>query len=142
LSTENELVRNILLATLSSLAKLEREKISQRTKAGLERARAEGKILGRPKFSDGDRDKLVVALETGDSWHAVSAKTRIPYSTVKKHARALGFQPPQRLGNRNPPATGQLRTNGSRLPTLREVLALQRVSQNDGSKKQSLSAKG
>jgi DNA invertase Pin-like site-specific DNA recombinase len=39
LSTENELVRNILLATLASLAKLEREKISQRTKAGLERAR-------------------------------------------------------------------------------------------------------
>ena len=44
LSTENELVRNILLATLSSLAKLEREKISQRTKAGLERARARGKV--------------------------------------------------------------------------------------------------
>ena len=40
LSTDNELVRNILLATLASLAKLEREKISQRTKAGLERARA------------------------------------------------------------------------------------------------------
>ena len=35
LSTDNELVRNILLATLASLAKLEREKISQRTKAGL-----------------------------------------------------------------------------------------------------------
>ena len=48
LSTENELVRNILLATLSSLAKLEREKISQRTKAGLERGRASGKVLGRP----------------------------------------------------------------------------------------------
>jgi len=32
LSTENELVRNILLATLASLAKLGREKISQRTK--------------------------------------------------------------------------------------------------------------
>jgi DNA invertase Pin-like site-specific DNA recombinase len=43
LSTENELVRNILLATLSSLAKLEREKISRRTKAGVERARAMGK---------------------------------------------------------------------------------------------------
>jgi len=57
LSTENELVRNILLATLASLAKLEREKISQRTKAGLERARAKGKVLGRPKFSNVDRDK-------------------------------------------------------------------------------------
>jgi Resolvase, N terminal domain len=31
LSTDNELVRNILLATLASLAKLEREKISRRT---------------------------------------------------------------------------------------------------------------
>jgi DNA invertase Pin-like site-specific DNA recombinase len=93
LSTENELVRNILLATLASLAKLEREKISQRTKAGLERARAKGKVLGRPKFSDGDRDKLIAALETHDSWHVVSRKTRIPYSTVKKHARALGYEP-------------------------------------------------
>jgi len=93
LSTENELVRNILLATLASLAKLEREKISQRTKAGLERARARGKVLGRPRFSDGDRSKLVAALQTGDSWHAVSRKTRIPYSTVKKHARKLGYEP-------------------------------------------------
>ena len=36
LSTENELVRNVLLAVLASLAKLEREKISQRMKTGLE----------------------------------------------------------------------------------------------------------
>jgi DNA invertase Pin-like site-specific DNA recombinase len=93
LSTENELVRNILLATLSSLAKVEREKISQRTKAGLERAREKGRVLGRPKFSDGDRDKLIAALKTNDSWHTVSRKTRIPYSTVKKHARALGYNP-------------------------------------------------
>jgi DNA invertase Pin-like site-specific DNA recombinase len=97
LSTENELVRNILLATLSSLAKLEREKISQRTKAGLERARANGKVLGRPKFSDGDREKLIAALRAGDSWHAVSIATKIPYSTVKKHARALGYT--ARAGN-------------------------------------------
>jgi len=95
LSTENELVRNILPATLSSLAKLEREKISQRTKAGLERARAKGKILGRPKFSDGD--ELVLALETGDSWHRVSKVTKIPYSTVKKHARVPGYKPRQRI---------------------------------------------
>jgi DNA invertase Pin-like site-specific DNA recombinase len=92
LSTDNELVRNVLLAVLASLAKLEREKISQRTKAGLERARAMGKRLGRPKFSDRDVERLRTALDTGESWHAVSRKTRIPYSTVKKHARALGYQ--------------------------------------------------
>jgi len=75
---ENELVRNILLATPSSLAKLEREKISQRTKAGLERARARGKVLRRPKLGNGDRDRLIAALKSGDSWHAVSKATRIP----------------------------------------------------------------
>jgi DNA invertase Pin-like site-specific DNA recombinase len=97
LSTENELVRNVLLAVLASLAKLEREKISQRTKAGLERARAMGKVLGRPRFSDGDRARLRTALDTGDSWHAVSIAARLPYSTVKKHARKLGYEPPRRL---------------------------------------------
>jgi DNA invertase Pin-like site-specific DNA recombinase len=98
LSTENELVRNILLATLSSLAKLEREKISRRTKAGLERARANGKRLGRPAFSDRDKQKLRTALDSGESWHAVSKSIRIPYSTVKKHARALGYEPQRRAG--------------------------------------------
>src|SRR5215831_16166039 len=99
LSTENELVRNILLATLSSLAKLEREKISQRTKAGLERARANGRRLGRPAFSDRDKQRLRTALDTGESWHAVSLQTRIPYSTVKKHARALGYEPRPRAAS-------------------------------------------
>ena len=87
LSTENELVRNVLLATLSSLAKLEREKISQRTKAGLERARAKGKVLGRPKFGDGDRNKLRAALDSGESWHAISIATKISYSTVNTNGR-------------------------------------------------------
>lgn len=92
LSTDNKLVRNILLATLASLAKLEREKINQRTKAGLERARAMGAWLGRPKFSDGDREKLRAALDRGDSWHAVSQATKSP-TAVKKHARAMGYRP-------------------------------------------------
>ena len=37
-----------------------------------------------------------MALDTGTSWHAVSIATGIPYSTVKKHARALGYSPPER----------------------------------------------
>jgi DNA invertase Pin-like site-specific DNA recombinase len=42
LSTDNELVRNILLALLSSLAKVEAQKISDRTRAGMARAKAKG----------------------------------------------------------------------------------------------------
>jgi DNA invertase Pin-like site-specific DNA recombinase len=96
LSTDNEVVRNVLLAVLASLAKLERQKISERTKAGLERARAKGKRLGRAPFSRTQREKLQSALETGANWHRVSRSTGIPYSTVKKHARALGYEPPGR----------------------------------------------
>jgi hypothetical protein len=44
------------------------------------------KVLRRPKFNDGDRAKLRTALDTGDSWHAASIATNIPYSTVNKHA--------------------------------------------------------
>ena len=98
LSTDNELVRNILLATLPSLAKLEREKASQRTKAGLERARAMGKRLGRPPLAPATREALRTALDRGKSWHRVSGETGIPYTTVKKYARALGYQPRRRDG--------------------------------------------
>jgi DNA invertase Pin-like site-specific DNA recombinase len=40
LATDNELVRNILLALLSSLAKVEAQKISERTRAGMALARS------------------------------------------------------------------------------------------------------
>jgi DNA invertase Pin-like site-specific DNA recombinase len=51
LATDNELARNIILATLSSLAKVEAQKLSDRTKAGIARARARGKQIGRPKIA-------------------------------------------------------------------------------------------
>ena len=97
LSTDNELVRDVLLAVLASLAKLERQKISERTRAGLERARAKGKRLGRAPFSATDREKLRMVLDAGGSWHAVSLDTGIPYSTVKKHARLMGYAPRQQM---------------------------------------------
>ena len=96
LSTDNELVRDIVLAVIASMAKVERQKISERTKAGLQRARADGKRLGRTPFSALDRERLRVVLEAGKTWHAASLMTGIPYSTVKKHARVLGYLPPER----------------------------------------------
>ena len=45
---------DVIISLLSTVAKIEREKISMRTKAGLERLRAQGKKLGRPK---GKKDK-------------------------------------------------------------------------------------
>jgi DNA invertase Pin-like site-specific DNA recombinase len=96
LSTDSEMVRDIVLAVMASLAKMERQKISERTKAGLERARAKGKRLGRAPFSGANLQKLRMALEAGMTWHAASVAVRIPYSTVRKHARLMGYDPPGR----------------------------------------------
>lgn len=54
LDTSDQGVGKLLLAMISWLAKQERERISERTKAGLVRAKKNGKSLGRP---NGSKDK-------------------------------------------------------------------------------------
>jgi len=46
--------RDVVISLMATISKAEREKISQRTKAGLERVRQSGKKIGRPK---GKKDK-------------------------------------------------------------------------------------
>ena len=41
--------KDVVLSVMATLAKIEREKISERTKAGLARAREAGRFAGRPK---------------------------------------------------------------------------------------------
>jgi hypothetical protein len=61
----------------------------------MRRARAKGKRFGRPSFSFEQREKLQTALNTGANWLKVSRRTGIPYSTVKKYARQMGYEPPE-----------------------------------------------
>jgi DNA invertase Pin-like site-specific DNA recombinase len=68
LSTENEMVRSILLAVMASMAKCEAERISERTKTGLARARRSGVQLRRPSALHdfaGLRHRIVKALKAG-----------------------------------------------------------------------------
>jgi len=58
----NDITRPLVIAMLSTLYELERKMISERTKAGLERARRQGKrIGGRPKLSEKQVGELVDA---------------------------------------------------------------------------------
>src|SRR5207302_11137471 len=59
LCSDNEMIRDTVLAVMSSLAKVERARISERTKAGLARVRAKGVRLGRPALADDVRAKIV-----------------------------------------------------------------------------------
>ena len=86
LATDNELVRNILLALLSSLAKLEAEKISSRTKAGMARARAKGIRIGRPKIGLEIRQAIARRAATGQTSYQIAKALRIDHHTAAKYA--------------------------------------------------------
>ncbi|KAA3595855.1 MAG: resolvase [Calditrichaeota bacterium] len=85
LHTDNELTRNLLLAMMSTFAKLEIQKISDRTKAGLERAKQKGKTLGRVPI-DGETIKKIKELRSsGSSISKTAKKLKVSISTVRKY---------------------------------------------------------
>jgi DNA invertase Pin-like site-specific DNA recombinase len=86
LATDNELVRNILLALLSSLAKLEAEKISARTKAGMARAKANGIKLGRPRIEIELRRKIAQRAANGETPYGIAKALGIDRHTAAKYA--------------------------------------------------------
>jgi DNA invertase Pin-like site-specific DNA recombinase len=86
LATDNELVRNILLALLSSLAKLEAQKISERTRAGMARAKAKGIKVGRPKLGLELRQKIAQRAAKGETAYSIGKALGVDRHTAAKYA--------------------------------------------------------
>jgi DNA invertase Pin-like site-specific DNA recombinase len=86
LATDNELVRNILLATLASLAKVEAQKISERTRAGMARARAQGKHIGRPAISRKVREQIAKRFAAGETPYRIGKELGVDRATAAKYA--------------------------------------------------------
>jgi DNA invertase Pin-like site-specific DNA recombinase len=93
LATDNELVRNILLALLASLAKVEAQKISDRTKAGMARAKAQGKRIGRPALGAGLRREIADRLAEGSSLYRIAKDLGIDRKSAAKYAASSATQP-------------------------------------------------
>jgi DNA invertase Pin-like site-specific DNA recombinase len=89
LNTENELVSHILLAVMSYFAEYEAKKISRRTKAGLERARREGKDIGRPSKFDRYKKQLQAMRKAGLSKAEMKRRTDLAYNTVRKYLKRI-----------------------------------------------------
>jgi putative DNA-invertase from lambdoid prophage Rac len=66
------------------VAEFERDLLIERTQAGLERAKKEGKKLGRPEAQSTTRDVLQLK-EQGSSQSEVAEKLGIGIATVKRH---------------------------------------------------------
>ncbi|GEM_PF-430547 len=77
-----EIFAELLIALAAWMAKMERLKISERTVAGLERARKEGRVGGRrPKVFD--RDQATKLRKAGLSWRAIEKKMHVSQSTIR-----------------------------------------------------------
>jgi DNA invertase Pin-like site-specific DNA recombinase len=75
--------KDAVLAILASIAKQERIRISERTIAGLQRAKRQGKKLGRPRVVC-DRAKIRAAHERGMSLAAVAAEFGISKTSAAR----------------------------------------------------------
>ena len=86
LRTDNELARDILLGTMSSIAKAERKKISNRTKAGLERVKKygskSGKPIGRPPISNYHKKRILELHKAGRSMYSIAKELHVGYGSV------------------------------------------------------------
>ena len=89
------LIADIVLQLLSYVAHTEREMISQRTKEGLERRRAAGVILGRPKGAlsktvklSGKEEVIRVLREEGTNWAQIARLLHVDRSTLVRFAKS------------------------------------------------------
>jgi DNA invertase Pin-like site-specific DNA recombinase len=86
LSTDNPIVRDVLLAVMSSMAKMERARISERTKAGLARVRDKGVRLGRPSLDQQSREDIAALFGQGLTAYAIGKRLGVDPKTVAKYA--------------------------------------------------------
>jgi DNA invertase Pin-like site-specific DNA recombinase len=74
---------DLIAAFAAKLAELERERIRARVKAGLEKARADGKSLGRPRVIV-DRQNVWSLRDQGRSIRQISATLKLSHGTVQR----------------------------------------------------------
>jgi len=87
LATTDRSVRNLIMAIFSWVAEREREMLIERTRNGIERARKEGKKLGRPA-REIDWKKVNEYRNKGISYSAISRILDVPYPTlIRKKGR-------------------------------------------------------
>jgi DNA invertase Pin-like site-specific DNA recombinase len=85
-----EIFAELFISLSATFAKMERIRISDRTKAGLERARAKGRIGGRPaKVFDRDLALSMRGQNPPMSWRAIGKKLGVAQSSIRKALKGV-----------------------------------------------------
>jgi DNA invertase Pin-like site-specific DNA recombinase len=83
LDTTSGMVRQILVGIFSAMAEHERERHKQRVRAGMERARSEGRRMGRPRRSPVALSAARDDVERGISIRQAAKRRGVPQSTLR-----------------------------------------------------------
>lgn len=88
--SEDKAVRQLMIMILSWVAERERANLIERTRAGLERAKSEGKTLGR-KRSDIDWSKVDQMRTDGGSWEEIAESLNMTVMQLYRRRKQVGF---------------------------------------------------
>jgi len=83
-----------IFTIISAVAQLERDIIAERVKAGLRRAKENGKRLGRPRVAV-DVTRIAVLRAQGHSWARISKELGIGKGTAQRAFYSLPKNPPE-----------------------------------------------
>lgn len=99
-------VRELLVAIFSWVAEQERSRMIERTKAGLERARAAGKKIGRPRRVTPELAAKIDAMVAEDwTMREIAAALKIPKATILRSRAARSETPSQKAAPQVPETT-------------------------------------
>ena len=89
---KNEIIRPIIIAMFSTLYELERKMISERTRAGMLRARAQGRHIGHPyKLSQREVRELVKLYEEGVPIKRIAERLGVSRATIYRYLNRLNI---------------------------------------------------
>ena len=94
--------REAVIGILAAIAKQERVRLGERTRAGLERVKREGKRLGRPAARP-DVSAIRALRIQGESWSEIARRTGLSRATCQKACGLHSMQTWERLRSRSLP---------------------------------------
>lgn len=94
----NDIQTKVMITMFSLFAEIERDLISERTKNGIERARAEGKLLGRPRGNgksklDKNKEQLIDLLRKNVSKASIAKILDVSPQAIQHYVKTRNLSP-------------------------------------------------
>ncbi len=86
----------LVFGLMASLAQFESSLIGERVRAGMARAKAQGKRVSRPPIPEATRRRIEELARAGRSINGIAKELKVAYGTAWNYVRALEPAPPPR----------------------------------------------